>query len=170
MEKELNIEFRKAAEADLDDVFAVVRAAIEEMDRNGIPQWDELYPDREILAEDISKHQLFVAVADGATAGIFVVNEECDEEYKDGKWQYPEASFRVIHRLCVNPEFQNKGIGSLSVRHIERELVREGVESIRLDAFTLNPYALKMYDKLGYVKVGTANLRKGQFWLMEKHL
>jgi ribosomal protein S18 acetylase RimI-like enzyme len=43
-----------------------------------------------------------------------------------------------------------------------------GIDTIRLDVFTLNPYALKMYEKSGYIKVGFAHWRKGEFYLMEK--
>jgi ribosomal protein S18 acetylase RimI-like enzyme len=51
------------------------------------------------------------------------------------------------------------------------ELLREkGVESIRLDAFSLNPVALGMYNRLGYKKVGEVIWRKGLFYLFEKKL
>lgn len=170
MEEKLNISFHRADEADLDSVFQVFTDAIAEMNRNNIPQWDELYPDRAILKEDISKNQLFIGTADGDIASVYVVNSECEEEYDDGDWQYPDASFCVIHRLCVNPKFQNKGVGTATVRHIEAEVKAAAVETIRLDAFTLNPFALKMYDKLGYAKVGYVDWRTGRFWLMEKKL
>jgi len=167
---QLNISFRKANKNDLDSVFNVFTDAIAEMNRNNILQWDERYPDRELLAEDISKNQLYLGMAEGDIASAYVVNSECDDEYENGDWQYPNASFCVIHRLCVNPKFQKKGVGTITVRHIEEELKNEGVETIRLDAFTLNPFALKMYDKLGYLKVGTVDWRVGRFWLMEKKL
>jgi ribosomal protein S18 acetylase RimI-like enzyme len=54
--------------------------------------------------------------------------------------------------------------------HIEETLKKSGTESIRLDAFPQNPYAIKMYRKLGYKKVGDLTLRKGDFILMEKIL
>ena len=140
------------------------------MNRNNISQWDEFYPDRELLQEDISKNQLYLGTTGGDIASIYVLNSECEEEYEDGDWQYPDATFGVIHRLCVNPKLQNRGVGRLTVEHIEQELKTQGVETIRLDAFTLNPFALKMYDKLGFAKVGTVDWRKGRFWLMEKKL
>ena len=170
MEGFITLEFHKASAGDIDAIFSVFKDAIAEMDRNGIPQWDELYPDRAILAEDISKNELFVGTLHGEIASVFVLNSECDEAYENGVWQYSDASFCVVHRLCVNPKFQNRGIGLETMRHIESELKSGGVESVRLDAFTLNPHALRLYDKLGYVRVGTADWRKGRFWLMEKKL
>lgn len=169
-EIKLSLSFRKGTRADLDSIFRLFTDAIAEMNRLNIPQWDELYPDREILSEDIEKTELYLGVAEGEIACVYVLNSECDEEYENGVWRYPDASFRVIHRLCVNPKFQNKGLGNFTMRHIEAQVLEEGFESVRLDAFTLNPYALKMYDRLGYVIVGTADWRKGRFFLMEKKL
>jgi len=117
-DKQLIISFRKATENDLNSVYQVIVSAIAEMDRNNIHQWDELYPDREILSEDISKNELTLGILEKEIASIYVVNTEYNEEYKYGSWQYPNATFRVIHRLCVNPKFQNRGIGVLTMKHL----------------------------------------------------
>ena len=45
-----------------------------------------------------------------------------------------------------------------------------GIKAIRLDAFTENPVALSLYEKLGYSIAGYADWRKGRFALMEKKL
>lgn len=41
---------------------------------------------------------------------------------------------------------------------------------IRLDAFTGNPRALKLYDGLGYRRSGYVTFRKGLFVCFEKRL
>ncbi|MDO5572767.1 MAG: GNAT family N-acetyltransferase [bacterium] len=166
----MNIQYRQGMMEDLDGVFALVQAAVADMNQNGIPQWDEIYPDRGILEEDILKKQLFIGTIEGQMAVIYVLNQECDPEYQDGKWRYPEDSFNIIHRLCVNPAFQGMGVGRQTEQHIEQVLIQKGIQSIRLDAFTKNPHALRMYEKLGYEIVGHADWRKGRFYLMEKHL
>ena len=66
--------------------------------------------------------------------------------------------------------YQKCGVGSKTVKYIEDKVKLKGIESIRLDTFTLNPYSLRMYDKLGYKKVGMVHWRKGDFYLMEKRL
>lgn len=165
-----NIIFTLAKDENLNEVFNIFIDAIKEMDTNNINQWDNLYPDKNTLKEDISKRELYIGLLDKKVACAYVINKECDEQYENGKWNYPNAKFIVIHRLCVNPEFQNKGIGTATMIHIENELKKNNIETIRLDAFTLNPYALNMYNKLGYQKVGIANWRKGQFYLMEKKI
>ncbi len=101
---------------------------------------------------------------------VYAINEQCDEQHKNGKWQYIGENYKIIHRLCVSPDCQNKGIAQMTLIHIEEELKSLGVKAIRLDVFCENPYALKLYMKNGYQKTGVACWRKGKFLLMEKRI
>ena len=140
------------------------------MEKAGIHQWDEIYPAKEHIAQDIEKNQMYIGKVDNDIAVCFTLSEECDEEYKNGKWQYPDAKFIVIHRLCVNPDFQNRGIATESMKYIENLSKSEGYDCIRLDCYTLNPYSKKLYNKSGYSVIGYADWRKGRFELREKKL
>ena len=160
--------YSKANTSQTKEVFSVFSAAIINMEKQKIHQWDEIYPDQAIIAEDITKNQMYIGMIDGKIAVCFVLSEECDEEYKNGKWQWPDSKFCVIHRLCVNPQFQNQGIATQTMEYIEELCKKAGYDSIRLDCFTENPYSLKLYDKAGYSVVGYADWRKGRFELREK--
>ncbi|MNN59613.1 hypothetical protein D3C81_1747410 [compost metagenome] len=46
----------------------------------------------------------------------------------------------------------------------------EEYELGKWDAFSQNPYALRMYEKLNYHTVGEVQWRKDLFYLMEKKL
>lgn len=162
--------FTSAQPHQLEEIFVMYTKAIQEMNANKIYQWDERYPDKEILAEDISKQEMTVVLQGTEMVAAYVLNQECDEEYKNGKWKDSDAKYYIIHRLCVNPKFQNQGIARRVMLHIEKELKQQGIECIRLDAFTENPYALKLYRSLGYEITGYVEWRKGRFCLMEKLL
>ena len=174
-----SLSYRPASESDLDEVFALVKAAIAVMDRQGIPQWDEVYPARGDLLRDIQAASLFVgetaSAGDGGGRGgkriavIYVLNTECYEGYENAAWQCSDG-FRVIHRLCVHPDFQHQGIARQTLSHIEQESAGLGATSLRLDTFSLNPYSLRLYEHAGYRKTGEAQWRKGLFYLMEKVL
>ncbi len=164
------IYLRKAKLEDLNLIAKMVRKAIEVMEEAGIFQWDELYPDEELLHKDILNNEMFLCEIDNQVASIFVLNQECDDEYADGNWQYKDSIYFVIHRLCVNPDFQGRGIGSMTLQLIEEYLRNKGIECVRLDAFSKNPTALRMYEKLGYRRSGEIYWRKGLFYLYEKKL
>ena len=164
------ITVRKANIKDIDTVLEIFKKVIDGMVAKGIFQWDALYPDEKILNEDIENSQMFLGEIDGKIASVFVLNQECDEDYKNGNWRYQGSSFAVIHRFCVNVNSQNMGIGSKTMKIIEEMSKNNNIETIRLDTFSLNPFSLKMYKKLGYINVGEVNWRKGLFYLFEKKL
>lgn len=162
--------YRLADENDIGAICNLVKAAIRNMERQNIFQWDELYPAKEDFLEDIQKQQLFMGLLGDDIAVVYVVNEECDEEYQNGMWKYPDCEYRIIHRLCVNPIYQNQGIARKTLSHIEGELKKLNVGTVRLDVFSKNPFALSLYQNKGYENVGFADWRKGRFYLMEKLL
>ena len=164
------IVFRAAAEADLDTVCRIAADAVKHMEAQGIFQWDEVYPSREVFRSDILKGQMTLGTVGDETAVLYILNRDCDEAYQNGAWQYPDSSFFVVHRLCVDPAFQGRGIAAVTLAHIEDTLRNSGTETVRLDVFTENPAALSLYRRAGYHEVGTADWRKGRFLLMEKHL
>lgn len=166
----MKLQYSKACMSDLDEVFSLVQNAIATMNEQNIPQWDEIYPDRAVLRDDIDRGQLYIGKINDRIAVIYVLNQDYDEQYQNGQWLFPDKEFMVVHRLCVNPKWANQGIAKNTMLHIENEVSEIGAEAIRLDAFTLNPFALKLYERLGYSKVGYANWRKGRFYLMEKYL
>ncbi len=164
------MQIRKVTLSEVPAIFNFVRAAVNRMNEQGIFQWDEIYPTQDDFQRDAQNNQLYIVEIDEKPAACFVLNRNCDEEYKNGTWSYTGEDYVVIHRLCVNPEFQNQGVGRETCLMIEDLVKAQGVRAIKLDCFTENPYSQKMYEKLGYKTVGYADWRKGRFALMEKVL
>ena len=163
------LHYRKATLDDLEEISSLVSHAVDVMVDQNILQWDEIYPTKEDFRTDINKHQLYVGLTGRQIAVVFALNQECEEEYKNGRWEHPNVPFYIVHRLCVNPDFQNQGIAKRTLLYIEETLLKMDIHAIRLDAFCNNPYSLKLYDSLHYSRVGYADWRKGRFYLMEKY-
>lgn len=164
------IDFRSAKDSDVYAVLDILKRAAQKMTEQGIDQWDELYPDMSDVTNDISEGCMFVGEHDVQIVSVYTLNKKWDEEYKNGSWKYPEDSCAVIHRLCVDPVSQNSGIGKNTLQHIEKAAIDEGIRSLRLDVFSKNPYALRLYQNLNYNIAGFAEFRKGKFYLMEKKI
>lgn len=164
----MKIIYRQGIIEDLDTINSLIFKSIKQMKKQGIQQWDELYPTCEDFREDIELGNLYVGFEKEQIVVIYVLNQEADDDYKMGQWRNLEEEFFVLHRLCVNPFYQGKGIAKIVMKHIEEEVIIKGGRSIRLDVFSKNPYALKLYTHCGYKNVGKVNWRKGEFFLMEK--
>lgn len=154
----------------LDSIVEIIRDAVAEMEKQGIHQWDEIYPARSDIESDIKKGNLFTVWETDSLAAIYVLSQECDEEYKKCAWTSDDDSAYILHRLCVSPKFQNRGMAKRILDHIEKQVLELNMKSIRLDVFSENPYALRLYENFGYERKGFADWRKGRFYLMEKVL
>lgn len=99
---------------------------------------------------------------------IYVISEECDEAYRKCIWENADETTCILHRLCVAPEYQNRGFGRKILSHIEKQAGEMSYKSIGLDIFTQNQHVVNLYRNSGYQDRGFADWRKGRFILMEK--
>ena len=162
--------YRQAKEQDIDSICMLIKDAIINMEKHNIFQWDNLYPNKEDFMEDIRKGELYVGLLDDDIVVVYTINTECDAEYQKGDWKYWDCEYRVLHRLCVNPNYQNRGIAKSTLMYIEEKLQKMKITSIRLDVYSNNPFALELYSNSGYEKVGFVDWQKGRFYLMEKYI
>ena len=167
-----NVRFRLAETNDIEQIMQLVKLAIDTMKKKGIDQWDELYPCEEDFCDDIVNHSLYMGCVDNKLVSIFTINNQFDEAYfAEGiKWKFSAKGASCIHRLCVHPEFQGHQIGKKTLLYAEQIMKNSGFESVRLDVFSENPVAIRLYENNGYVRKGSAFWRKGEFFLMEKAL
>lgn len=161
---------RKGKIEDTEPIANIIKAATLDMESKNIHQWDEIYPDKAVINEDIANGNLYVNVEDGIISALIVLNEDQSEEYGDLDWKYDCEKQLVIHRLCVNPKAQGGGIARKLLQYADDYAVRNGYGAIRLDAFTQNERALRLYENNGYEKVGRVQFRKGEFYCYEKRI
>lgn len=158
---------RPARRDEVDRLLDIVKAATRHMDAQGIYQWDDIYPDRATIQTDIEKQHLQVIEVDGQLAGMISISDEQSPEYKNVPWRYPGRAL-VVHRLTIEPAYQRQRLATQLMEFAERIAQIQGYDTIRLDAFTQNPAAIGLYERLGYEKAGTVLFRKGVFFCFEK--
>ena len=155
------MEFCQAARCDLSELMALYRAASGRMDEQGVSHWDEIYPSEEIIGDDIDGGLMTLGKIDGVIAVAFALEHCCHGDYERAAWRYAEPRFVVLHRLCVHPAFQGRGIARQAMDYLEAKTVRARQKNaIRLDAFSQNPAALHLYESRGYEKAGRDHLSK----------
>lgn len=167
----LELLIRPTLTSDLDDIMGLVRACIEDMRGRGIDQWDEVYPSRDIILADISTQSHYAAcLRTGSMVGMFTRDEYQCPEWAAVPWTILGVRTAVVHRLMVEPRYQGQGVARQLMQFAESRASQAGFACVRLDAFSLNPQALRLYQRLGYREAGSASLRKGVFRCLEKRL
>ena len=159
----------KADNTHLQDMNALISACRLNLVRSGVYQWDESYPDRDTVRQDIGQGELYIATLAGELVGGVTLNQNEDPEYSQITWRYAAPAL-VVHRLCVSPPHQGHGIGSALMAFAEEYARTAQLSSIRLDVYSDNSIAGNLYGRLGYTAAGQFAFpsRKHPFYCMEK--
>lgn len=145
--------------SEIDEIVELTKACGLHMRENGINQWDEHYPDRASIAEDIETGTLF-ALRDGVKIlGIVVLNEKQDEEYAEISWSTSKDDKNlIVHRLAVLPEYQGQGLAQILMDFAEDLARNLSYAAIRLDTYSQNPRNQRFYLARGYRELGAVFL------------
>ena len=161
---------RKANKEDLENIMKMYKSCVTGMLENGIDQWDDAYPNTEIISEDLNVGTYYVAEIEGAIIGGVNIDKNQDTTYLALDWEDKSDSFLVVHRLGVKEELWNKKIGKDLMLFTEKLVIEKGMKSIRLDTYSGNPKAMEFYRRLGYRELGTIDLKpnKDKYFCFEK--
>lgn len=168
--KENTLAYEKAQPEQLEEITALYETVKEDLIKQGIDQWDEAYPARGDIIEDIRNKEMYIVRLGNTLAAAYTINRTQDNAYKFGSFKDKKGEYLVLHRLCVLPALQHMGLAGRVMEHIEAEAKKAGASSVRLDVFTKNPRAMALYERMGYAYAGDAYWRKGKFHLLEKLL
>ena len=141
---------RRPKIAEINEIMAITRACARDMSSRGIEQWNEHYPSRTAFEYDLEMEELFVIEQDQKIIGSVTLSFTKDEEYKPIEWLGPDTKHLYVHRLCVDPEQQGKGVARQLMDFAENYGKRQGCASVRLDTFSQNPRNIRFYKARGY--------------------
>lgn len=150
----MELQIRAGRPEDLDEIMELIGRCIQVMRQGGSDQWNDDYPNRKVLEEDLRGGVLFAAELKGELAAIVVLDEHQDEEYETIVWRDTEGPCLLMHRLAVDPSQQGRGIARRMVGFAETYARLQGYRSLRLDTYARNAAALKLYRGLGYEQRG----------------
>ncbi len=144
--------FRKASAEDADDILALYKSVAAKGRADGTSDWDDEYPNGEILDEDLAGGSLFVLAENGEIIAAVSILEEELEELRNLPWTNARACF--LARLCVSPLYQGKGLGEWMMRRIGDYARDRGFAATRHIAAVVNIAANRLYARMGYRNLG----------------
>ena len=163
---------RKAEKQDLEDIMQVYKSCVDGMIAIGIDQWDETYPNRNIIKKDLEIGDYYVGLIDNEIVAGIKIDSVQDPNYLSINWADKTNNFMVVHRLCSKTKVWNQGVGKKMMEFAERLAKKNNCFSIRLDTYINNPKAIAFYKRLGYNQLGNIKLKpeKDIYYCFEKLL
>lgn len=148
---------RKATHTDLDAIMKIVRSAQSALAELGIDQWQDGYPQREIISSDIDANIGYILcdehnVPIGYIA-IVLNGEPAYSQIAPSSWHTPD-NYVVVHRLCISESARRKGMALLLMRHAAHIAQCADIYAMRIDTHEGNTRMLNLLTKLGFEYCG----------------
>lgn len=152
--------FRQALMTEQDQVWEILQQAIIRRREDGSQQWQNGYPNPDVVREDIEAGVGFVLTDDGVIVGYaaVLINDEPAYANIEGKWLTNE-DFVVVHRIAVSQHHLGKGLSGRMMAFIEDYGVRNQVYSVKVDTNFDNIAMMKIFDRCGYTYCGEVYLK-----------
>jgi GNAT superfamily N-acetyltransferase len=152
--------FRKAGLTDQSQIWEILQGAIIRRREDGSNQWQDGYPNPEVVRRDIEAGVGYV-LTDGETVVGYcavLVNDEPAYARIQGKWLTDE-DFVVVHRVAVSEKHLGKGLAKKIFGFLEEFALSKNIYSIKADTNFDNPAMIKIFEKMGYLYCGEVYFR-----------
>jgi GNAT superfamily N-acetyltransferase len=140
-----SVEITQAGADDLDDVLDILNESARWLAGRGINQWRVDGFPHELIANDISRGEVYVAIPKRRAVGTFTL-QWSDETF----WPGDTADAGYVHRIAVRREA--RGLGVALLRFAERVTIASGRKLLRLDCFSGNEALCSYYERAGFVR------------------
>lgn len=131
---------RLATEADLDKIMMIIAQAKAFLKKAGSSQWQDGYPDRQDILNDIRQHYGYVFVAGNDIAAYAAVIVGMEPTYQEiaGQWRNEHDQYATIHRICFSSAFQGQGLAKIFISNLISLKYAAGVHNFRVDTHAKN--------------------------------
>lgn len=156
---------RETRTQEIKQIMTIIRMAQQSLHSSNIDQWQDGYPNEEVIMEDIRKKQSYVVEKDGTligTAAISLEKEHTYDKITNGKWMTgDEMVYVVIHRIATHEECKRQGIAGRLLNYAEKVGKEQGAGSIRIDTHPDNLIMQSWLEKNGFSYCGWIYLQSG---------
>lgn len=132
--------------------------------------WDENYPTKDIILEDIKQKALY-GIRDDREKFVALIAQDRDAEVEKLEcWSQDKLPACELARLVVSTEYQNQGLGRMMLRCGMDALSKKGYRGVHYLVAENNEKAVRSYRALNFDSVGETDLFGVHFLCFEKEI
>ena len=156
----MNYKFRKANSEDLIQIWEILQQGIASRKKDGSNQWQDGYPNAEVVQNDIDKEVGYVLTEGNSIIGYcaILINDEPEYANIEGNWLTNE-DFVVFHRVAISENHLGKSLSKKILEFIEVVALDKQILSVKADTNFDNIAMLKIFERMGYVYCGEVHFR-----------
>ena len=147
---------RCAEKRDFAAIMDIVHSAQARIALLGIDQWQDGYPEPELIERDIAEKIGCVFEDDGKIAAYLVLLDTPEAVYDklDGRWISNDAPYATLHRMAIGDQWCGKGLSMQIIAHAESFARESGCASLRADTHRGNVRMRRLLEKCGFTYCG----------------
>ena len=129
------LDCRRASLDDIEEIMPIIAQAQQFLAMCGVDQWQDGFPNPEVIGEDISLRRSFVLLRDGKTIAYVCLATAEEEVYAkplQGAFQL-EGQYGTVHRTAIAESERGSGLSHLLFELCERECRTLGIKALRVD-------------------------------------
>lgn len=150
------MEFRKSTKADVLKIMEIIQEAQGHLKKSGINQWQNNYPNNDVIESDILKNESYVLIDNDKIAGTFALSFKDDKSYAtiyEGEW-LNHGKHSTIHRVAIGESFRGQGLASKIINFATELSINNNVDSIRVDTHKDNIAMQRLLEKNNFKYCG----------------
>lgn len=156
----MNYLFRKADISDIPEIWTILENAILRRKNDGSNQWQDGYPNLEVVKKDIENGYGYVLTEGKKTIGYcaILINDEPEYEKIEGNW-LTDSDFVVFHRVAISENYLGQNLSKKIIDYIEDFARKNKILSLKADTNHDNFAMLKIFEKSGFTFCGIVHFR-----------
>jgi tRNA (guanine37-N1)-methyltransferase len=157
--EKLTYDCRRASPEDVDTLLAITAQASAFLAQQGVSQWQDGFPNRDVFLQDIQAGNCWLFTHDGQPAGCVSLYRQPEPDYDaiQGQW-LTQGDYGTVHRLAVAEGYRGRGLATEMLTFMEDLLQGLGYPSVRVDTHRDNQPMRKLLKKQGYTRCGVVYL------------
>ena len=157
------MEIRIANDHDIERILEIIQQAKAYLKSQDIDQWQNGYPNKESIQEDIRLGHSYVLCQENYVVATSAIIFEADPNYdyiENGSW-LTQGPYGVIHRIACDNAYKGQGIASLFFEYAKMQASIRGFQSLRVDTHPQNKSMQHLIAKNGFQYCGIVYMADG---------
>ncbi len=150
------MEIRISTTDDVNHILELISQGKEYMKANNIDQWQNGYPNKETILNDISNGESYILTRNGKIIGTFVyslLGEINYDKIYEGKW-LDNSPFAVIHRIVIDSSCKGNNFSNDIFQFVKNKALEKEIHSIKIDTHEDNASMRRFLEKSGFISCG----------------
>lgn len=157
------MEFRKSTKKDIKEIMDIIKQAQSYFKIQGINQWQNGYPNEEVINIDVNKGHSYVLLKENKIVATVAISFDGEKNYDtiyEGAW-LTNDTYGVIHRIAVSNNYKSLGLSHKIIKYTEKLCKDNNINSIKVDTHIENMVMQNLLKRNDFKYCGVIYLDDG---------